>query len=208
MTSLILIVRKHTLLADYWQKTFVEAGHQALICATNEGDVLQAVSNHVPAILFIEATFADNRGFELTRQAKQIHPELRCIVCLPAVPFYYAAAIQTDVSGYLPDDLENPDEVFKCLEAVNQGYRYISPAFHRLLYLPSRPDGRHLDSLTEKQKHILRLVAEGHTAKQIGLQLGIAQSTVQNHKEHISKLVGLKGVYQLKIFAGSVAQFL
>lgn len=208
MSHLILIVKKHKLIAEYWQKTFIEAGYKALISNTNEDDVIEGVHKHLPSILFIEATFADNRGFELARKAKQIHSALHCIVCLPTVPFYYAAAIQTNVSGYLPDDITDPEEVFKCLDAVNQGYRYISPVFHRVLYLPSRQDSRHVDSLTQHQRHILRLVAEGYTSKQIAHQLGISQSTVQNHKEHISKLVGLKGVYQLKIFAGSVAQFL
>lgn len=208
MTQLILIVKKHKLIADYWLKAFAEAGYKALTCNTNEDDVLEAVGVHLPTVLFIEASFADNRGFELARQSKQLHPALRCIVCLPTLPFCYGAAIQTDVCGYLPDTIEDIEEVLKCLAAVNQGYRYISHAFHRALYLPSRQDGRHIDSLTQHQRHILRLVAEGHTSKQIAHQLGISQSTVQNLKEHISKLVGLKGVYQLKVFAGSVAQFL
>lgn len=208
MTSFILIVKKHRLIADYWLKTFSEAGYRAHICNINEEDVLQAVRTQLPDVLFIEASFAENKGFELVRQAKQIHPALRCLVCLPTIPFYYAAAIQIDASGYLPDDIEEPEEVFKCLKIVLQGYRYISPVFHRVLYLPTRQDSRHIDSLTEKQRQILRFVADGQTSKQIAHQLGISQSTVQNHKEHISKLVGLKGVYQLKIFAGSVAQFL
>lgn len=208
MTSLILIVNKHKILADYWLHTFTKAGYKALICNTCEGDIVEAVRTHLPTILFIEANFADNQGFELARRAKQIHPVLHCVVCLPVAAAYYTAAIQINISGYLPEGIDEPEEVIKCFDRVNQGYRYISAVFQQALYLPSHQDTQHTNSLTEKQKQILRLVAEGCTSKQIAHQLNLSQSTVQNHKERISKLVGLKGVYQLKIFSGSVAHLL
>ncbi|WP_420151789.1 hypothetical protein [Spirosoma sp.] len=134
MTSVILLVKEQKAVADYWLKTFTESGHTAIICNTNEGDVLQAIRAHLPATLFIEARFGNNRGFEIARQAKLIHPTLRGVVCLPVQVAYYPAAIQTDVNGYLPETIEDPQEVFTCLNVINQGYRYVSPVFHRALY--------------------------------------------------------------------------
>ncbi len=49
---------------------------------------------------------------------------------------------------------------------------------------------------------------EHYVLAQIAQELGLAESTGQNHKSQISRLVGLAGVYQLKIFAGSVAHLL
>lgn len=208
MKHLILIVKKRNVLADYWSQIFMEAGHQTIVCNTNDDDVLEAVRSQLPTVLLIEATFADDRGFELTRLAKQIHPALRCIVCLPAIATYYAEAVQTDISGYLPDDIDDAGEVIKGLDQVTQGYRYISQTFRITLSLPSNQHKKVVDALSGRQKQILKLLAKGYTSRQIAQELAIAEPTVRHHKEQITELVGLPGVYQLKFFVSSIAHLL
>jgi len=65
-----------------------------------------------------------------------------------------------------------------------------------------------VNGLSERRRQLLGLVAKGCTARQIAQEMRIAESTVRHHKEEISKAIGLAGVYQLKVFAGSVAHLL
>ncbi len=208
MKHLILIVNKHSIIANYWSRIFAEAGHRAIVCNTSDEDIFTAVRSQLPTVLFIEATINDDRGFEIVRLAKQIHPALLCIVCLPAHATYYAEAVQTDVSGYLPDNTDDANEVIRCLDQVTQGYRYISRSFQLTLNQPSNQHKKTVDALSKRQKQILQLLAKGYTSRQIAIELAIAEPTVRHHKEQISELVGLPGVYQLKLFVGSIAHLL
>lgn len=208
MKHLILIVKQRNARADYWLRILMNAGHQATVCTTNDDDVLLAVRDRLPTVLLIEATFSDERGFEIARLAKQIHPALRCVVCLPATASYYAKAIQTDISGYVPADIDDPDEMLRCLDQVSQGYRYISQEFRLALSLPSNQHKEVVDGLSDRQKQVLKLIAKGYTSRQMAAELHIAEPTVRHHKEQIAELVGLQGTYMLKLFVGSVAHLL
>ena len=207
MDSTILLLMKQPALAIYWAEVFEKAGYQVQH-PIESADWLQTIQDVTPPFLFIETEVADGQGFDLARMAKQAQPSLLCIVCMPNTAVYYAQAIQTDISGYLPDDIDDVAEVLHCLNQVRQGYRYISPVFMKLLGLPTMQQMEIVSRLTERQKQILRLVAKGHTARQIAAELGIAAPTVQNLKYQISHKAGLDGVFQLKIFAGSIASFL
>lgn len=208
MNQTILIVKQRKLAVIHWAKVLENAGYRVLPYTGDEANWLQFIQRYKPDLLFIEAAFANDRGFELARLARQLHPVLRCIVCMPAIPLYYLKAIQIDASGYLPDDIDDAHEVLHCLEQVRLGYRYISTLFLEFMRLPTQRHMELIGVLSDRQKQILSLVAKGQTARQIAQELGLAESTVQNHKSQISRLVGLAGVYQLKIFAGSIAHLL
>ncbi len=208
MNQTILIVKRGKLAVTHWATVFENAGYCVLSYTGDEAQWPQFIEHHTPSLLFIEAAFANDRGFELARLAMQLHPALRCVVCMPTVPGYYLKAIQVDASGYLPDDIDDADEVLHCLEQVRQGYRYINTLFLEFLRLPTQRHMELMSALSDRQKQILSLLAKGQTARRIAQELGLAESTVQNHKSQISRLVGLAGVYQLKIFAGSVAHLL
>ncbi len=208
MNKTILIVKRGKLAITHWTTVFENAGYCVLSHTGDEANWPKFVQHYKPSLLFIDAAFANDSGFELARQARQLHPAMRCVVCMPAVPLYYQKAIQVDASGYLPDDIDDADEVLHCLEQVRQGYRYISTLFLEFMRLPTQRHIELISALSDRQKQILGLVAKGQTARQIAQELGLAESTGQNHKSQISRLVGLAGVYQLKIFAGSVAHLL
>ena len=208
MIHTILIVKQRKVAINYWAEVFKKTGYTVISYTTDEGDWEPFIRYHKPDLLFIETAFANGEGFDMARTARQAHWALRCIVCIPPVPLSYLQAIQLDMSGYLPDDVDDPDEVLYCLDQVSQGYRYINALFVEALHLPTQQHVTLLSTLTERQKQILNLVAKGNTARQIAQQLTIAESTVQNQKLLMSGKLGLDGVYQLKIFAGSVAHLL
>jgi len=208
MTKAILIADSRKLLCDYWGRILEASNHRTAACWTTINEVLHRVREGKPDLLLIGHDFANGRGFEAARQAMILHPALRCIMVLPAGMTHYPEAIQNDISGYLPDDLDDPSEVLRCIERISQGYRYISEVFWGALRSPSDHTAQQIAGLSERRKQLLRLVAGGLTSRQIAREMGIVEATVRHHKEEVSKLLGLDGVYQLKSFAGSVAYLL
>ena len=208
MNRLILIARHGKTRCHYWSQLLEDAAYRTALCWTNATDVLHQTRADKPDLLLIEFDFDDGQGFETARQAMMAHPALRCIMVLPAGMTHYPKAIQTDISGYLPEDLDDPAELLLCIDQIGQGYRYISEQFWGALRAPADQNIQLINGLSERRKQLLRLVAKGFTARQMALELDIAEATVRHHKEEISKVLGLSGMYQLKIFAGSVAYLL
>ena len=116
--------------------------------------------------------------------------------------------MQADISGYLPNGLDDIGEVIRCLDEIRQGRRYISPAFRNLTLLPSAEVLALLNGLSERQKQILRLLAKSQTARQISFEVDLTESGVNDQKEKIWHKLGLKGANELKCFAGSVQAYL
>ena len=105
--------------------------------------------------------------------------------------------------GYLLKDSAVSDLV-QALRAVKAGEIYYSPAVQRrlgeILRRGSRPD-RPVDRLTDREREILRLVAEGLTTKGIAARLRISARTVETHRSHLMDKLELRSVAQLTQFA-------
>lgn len=208
MTKMILIAKKRKITCDYWSRVLIEAGFETVSCWTTSENALRQVRENKPDLLLIESDFADGQGFETTRQSIMVHSPLRCVMVLPANLTYYPQALKTDISGYLPEDMDDPEELLLCINQISRGYRYTSEVFWGALHYPSECHVHLVNGLSERKKQLLRLIIKGFTARQIAQELKIAEATVRHHKEEISKLLELSGVYQLKIFAGSIAHLL
>jgi DNA-binding NarL/FixJ family response regulator len=154
--------------------------------------------------LLIEATFDANRGFAIAQQAMISHAALRSAVFVPPNMEFWQQAIQTDVSGYLTDEAE----LLHCLSEISQRRRYISPALQRLALMPSPDVLDIVRNLKPRYKQILKLLAHGLTARQIGIELKISEATVRTHKENLVTVLGLDSAAELKGFAGSVLGWL
>ena len=208
MSVTVLIAMEKRMPRDYWSRVLSEAGHNPVSCWTTVNDVLLHVREDKPDFLLTEPGFGGNNGFETVRCAVVIHPTLRTVVMLPADPANYRPALQTIINGYLPEESDDPEELLRCIEQIGQGYRYISEVFWPVVGLATDKNTQLIAGLSDRRKALLRLVAKGFTARQIAQELDIAESTVRHHKEEISKTAGLAGVYQLKVFAGSITHLL
>lgn len=186
MATVVLVAKKKRVACDYWSRALAEANYQTVTCWTTVDDALRQVRETKPDLLLIESDFADNQGFETARQAIVIHSALRCMMALPVGLMHYRDSLQTDISGYLPEDMDGPGELLRCIDQIGHGYRYISEVFWGFLRSPSDQHTQLISGLSERKKQLLRLVIKGLTARQIAQEMGIAEATVCHHKEEIS----------------------
>jgi DNA-binding NarL/FixJ family response regulator len=121
-------------------------------------------------------------------------------------PAYFNKALDLGVRGYLVKDSVS-SELLACLRAMAAGQYYISPSVSHLLIERNRKAESlstavpPIETLTLAEHAILRLVAEGHTSKQIGEKLFISERTVENHRLQICQKLGIRGHHRLLQFA-------
>lgn len=113
-------------------------------------------------------------------------------------------ALDVGARGYLLKDGAATD-IVACLHVVAAGRAYVSPALSTEL-LERRADApvaelAALDALTPAERRVLRLIAQGGTSAGIAEALGIRPKTVENHRSHICRRLGLRGPQALLRFA-------
>jgi len=95
-------------------------------------------------------------------------------------------------------------DLVAAIEAVTQGRAYFSPPIQKELgeILRTERTRRHLlDQLTEREREVLRLVADGLSTKEIAARLAISTRTVETHRAHLMRKLGLRSVARLTQFA-------
>lgn len=200
------------LLAD--DHTLVRAGVRRILEAQPGITVVGEVSDGEAALDFLRAdpvdvlvldlTMPGTDGFEVLRQVKATLPGMKVLVLtMHTNAEYMARAVQDGADGYLLKDSAVQDLV-AAIEAVQAGRAYYSPPVQRelteLLRAHSAPP-RPMDTLTDREREVLRLVVKGLSTKEIASQLDISTRTVETHRANLMRKLNLKSVALLTQFA-------
>jgi two-component system response regulator NreC len=119
---------------------------------------------------------------------------------------YVIRAVRAGAQGYLlKDSIE--EGLLEAIESVNQGKPYFSPAVAKILRNREGRDPKLqeyddlYESLTERERHIYQLLAEGLGSKEIAAHLGISVHTVETHRTRVMEKLELHGIAELVLSA-------
>jgi two-component system, NarL family, response regulator NreC len=136
-------------------------------------------------------------GYETLEQIRDASPEARIIAldCRRAAePF--SIALKSGANGYLTREATEA-EVLAAIRSVAAGHTYVSPAIvTRMIdtYVRRAPDTAFddpYDSLTEREREVLLLVAMGHTNRDIARSLRLSEQTIHTHRASVMEKLGL-----------------
>ena len=116
---------------------------------------------------------------------------------------YLPRILQSGARGYLLKEA-SPEELVKAIEIVHAGECYFSPAIARLALnqvLHGNSGGPHLAELTNREREVLILIAEGLSNKEIAVNLNVGVRTVETHRERIMRKLAIHSVAGLTRFA-------
>lgn len=148
----------------------------------NGEEALDSILSLKPDVCLMDIEMPIKSGLEVAEELKKLGSECKIIILTTfARPGYFERAIKADVHGYLLKD-GSSDELAVSIRNVMNGKR----EFASELILGSMKEE---NPLSEREREVLRMVAYGHTAKEIAASLFLSTGTVRNYmSEIISKL--------------------
>lgn len=187
----VLLVDDHTLLRQGLRKLLeLEPSLEVVGEAGNGQEAIQKTQELNPDVVLLDINMPGMNGVEVTALLKSSHPETKIIILtIHKDDEYVFEAVKAGASGYLLKDVET-QELVKAVEAVFRGESIVDPAIaSRLLKEFSRiskggSDTNH-DSLTEREKEILKLLVQGLSNREVAEKLFISEKTVKNHISNI-----------------------
>jgi DNA-binding NarL/FixJ family response regulator len=160
------------------------------------GDPAQAAQAAAVNVAVLDLSMPGGDGLSLIGRVRKTHPAVRAIVLtMHADGAYVARAIREGAKGYLLKDSAAQD-LTAAIEAVMAGEEYYGSAVQQLMAGTLR-DGdapRGIEGLTEREREVLRLVAQGMPTKQIAGELAISARTVETHRANIMRKLDARSV--------------
>ena len=167
--------------------------------------LIAAVEKLQPDVVVADISMPHLNGIEAVRQIRKKDPQIRVVILTMHQDVQYAArAFEAGASGFVLK-VSAPSELITAMSEVLKGKTYVTPIIAGELIQSYREGNEHpevvLSRLSARHREILQLVAEGHSAKEIGKILNISARTVESHKYQIMEILNVKTSAELVQFA-------
>ena len=163
------------------------------------------VKEHHPDVVLMDIMMPELNGLDATARITADFPNVRVIMLsMNAGKEYVLPSIRAGASGYLLKNVA-PTELEQAIRSVAQGLTYLCSAVSQHLvtaYLDHLGESKSsLERLTLRQREILQMVAEGHSAKEIAGKLDISARTVDAHRSKIMETLDIHDIASLTRYA-------
>jgi DNA-binding NarL/FixJ family response regulator len=198
----IILAEDHLLVAEGIAKILKDE-FDLISSVANGRDLLEQVRQHPPDVVLVDLSLPILTGLEATRQIHKSFPSIPIIILtMHTDPLFVEDAFVAGASGYLIKD-SAPSELIFAIKQVLTGKQYINPKFIKDKNLLS-PTSNKIESLhspllnlTQRQREILQLIAEGRSNKEIASILNLALKTVEFHKTRIMRTLQVHSTAEL-----------
>jgi DNA-binding NarL/FixJ family response regulator len=199
----ILLADDHTMLLDAFQR-LLEPRCEIVGTACDGRALIDLAANTRPDVIVLDISMPGLNGMDACAQLRRKMPGIRLVfLTVNEDPDIAAEAINLGASGYLLKS-SAPVELFTAIEQALAGKTYITP-----LVTKGMPLGVFLgqavkpgvEKLTERQREVLQLLAEGRAMKEVADLLHVSARTVAFHKYTIMEHLGLKTSAELVQYA-------
>jgi DNA-binding NarL/FixJ family response regulator len=184
-----------------------EQGITVVAEAVDGLEALRLCDEHRPELLILDIGMPKLNGIEVAARAQKLQPAPRVIMLsMHADESYVLRSLDAGARAYLLKDATDEDLV-PAVRAVANGRRFFSPAisnvlaedYVRLLKERGLDDSYHL--LTDREKEVLHLLAEGHANKDVAALLRVGLSTVETHRANLMQKLGLHHTADIVLYA-------
>lgn len=167
--------------------------------------MLEAARELKPDVVVVDISMPELNGLDALEELMMIDPDARVVVLTMHRRLVYARkALSLGALGYVLKH-SAPDELVLAVRAAAAGKTFVTPELTNdlLQSLSSnrRPSNDPVENLTLRQREILRLLVEGHSAKVIARRLDISPRTVESHKYTMMEALGLTNSAELIRYA-------
>ena len=152
-----------------------------------------------PDLVLLDLLLPGTSGHEAIPELAKVSPRSRVlVVSSQAAPSSVRQALSAGAAGYVPKRASD-QELVAAIRQVAAGEGYVDPDLGAKLVVPDRSAA--LEPLSERERDILQLLALGYTNQEIGKKRYISVRTVDTHRAHIMRKLGLETRAELVLFA-------
>jgi two-component system response regulator NreC len=204
----ILLADDHTLVRNGLRKILQERPDWEVVAETGSGrDAVSEALALTPDVAIIDITMPLLSGIEATRQITRRLPDVRVLILsMHANEAYIIQALEAGAKGYLLKDSADK-ELLQAVEAMAAGKSFFSPAVSKVMlddyvrHLTQKGQSDRYDTLSEREREIFQLIAEGHSNKEIAAMLSVSPATVETHRAHILQKLDVHNTAELVLYA-------
>jgi len=195
----IIIADDHLLLRQGLQVLIETEPDMAVVGQADSGkSVVRLAIAQQPGVVVMDLSMAEGDGLAATRSITSRPGKTAKVLVLTmhAEEAYLEAVLEAGASGYLVKSAADR-ELVEAVRAVSRGEVWVQPAAARVLAQGARrreeqaTDRARYERLTDRERAVMRLIAEGYTAPEIGEQLAISPKTVDTYKQRVNDKLGL-----------------
>ena len=190
----IVLADDHIMFRQGVKRIIEETPGLKVVGEANDGlELLRLLRGQEPEMVLLDISMPLLRGLEATQEIKKLYPRIKVIILtMHRSREFLQQGLEAGAQGFLLK--QGADfELLRAIQAVREGEKFISPLLStEMADLALRDHSADPDSLTPREKTVVKLLAEGKTAKEVADLLYISVSTVSRHRDNIMRKLNLK----------------
>ncbi len=203
----ILLADDHTVLREGIRALLEDQPDMVVIGEAEDGRWAVHLAHELhPDVVLMDVAMPLLNGLEATRQIKHDHPEIAVLVLtMHNNEEYVKQLLAAGVSGYILKQIGS-DDLIKALESVGRGEALLDPAVTQRVFQEVRravkeEEASAFSHLSQQEKHVLLLVSEGKTNREIAKNLFLGEGTVRNYVSSILSKLGVNNRAEAAAYA-------
>jgi DNA-binding NarL/FixJ family response regulator len=184
-----------------------EPGMVVVAEASNGREAVRLCEELKPDLAIVDVAMPQLNGIEAVSLIAKASPKTQSLILsMYADETYILRALSVGAKAYILKDAVE-DEILPAVQAVLKGKSYFSPAIAKTLledyirYLRQRGLEDSYDLLTDREKEVLQLLAEGRSNKEAANVLGLSVTTVETHRTNMMQKLGLHSTAEIVLYA-------
>ena len=204
----ILLADDHAVVRDGLRALLERQSDMAVVAEAGDGrECVQMAENHSPDVVLMDVAMPEMNGIEAARRIIAASPKTGVVMLsMHQDESYVLRSLKAGAKGYLLKDSPRED-VLSAVRAASEGRSFLSRKVSRMLQedyvrqLESRGLEDSYELLTDREREILQLLAEGKANKEVAHLLNISLTTVETHRGHILQKLSLHSTAELILYA-------
>jgi two-component system response regulator NreC len=204
----IVIAEDHAILREGLKSLLSSYPDLKVVGEAGDGlEAIRSVQKYSPHLVLIDLSMPRMSGLDAIKEIKRMTPQTKIIVLtIHSTEEYIVAALRAGADGYVLKEGDS-EELLTAIRRVLEGKRYLTPSISTALidWLLQRKEGSGIrsawDTLTQREKEVLKLIAEGHSNKESADLLCISVKTVEKHRSNLMAKLGVHNAAALTAWA-------